>query len=166
MNGIRMTRIWILRHQLFGQPLGIKSAQQGQRACPCWVTCLPHLGTLLAHIRACSLWFSSKRVDKQTSRQGCLLTSDQFQNVEHSLVYSSTCLLVNLSTCQSLHRNLSRDNIAVVCRSFQIQESETNGVERQYFWNLYPYLSVFLSLNEKKLPIDFECIIKRYTFAG
>ena len=25
-----------------------KSAQLGQRACPCWVTCLPHLGTLLA----------------------------------------------------------------------------------------------------------------------
>ena len=25
-----------------------KSAQLGQRACPCWATCLPHLGTLLA----------------------------------------------------------------------------------------------------------------------
>ncbi|WP_288745161.1 hypothetical protein, partial [uncultured Prevotella sp.] len=49
--------------------------------------------------------------------------------------------------------------------AFQIQESETNGVERQYFWNFYPYFSVFLSLNEKKLPIDFVCIIKRYKFA-
>ena len=57
---------------------------------------------------------------------------------------------------------VGRDNIAV---AFQIQESETNGVERQYFWNFYPYFSVFLSLNEKKLPTDFVCIIKRYKFA-
>ena len=28
-----------------------KCAQVGQRACPCWVTCLPHLGNVLAQKR-------------------------------------------------------------------------------------------------------------------
>ena len=38
---------WVLK--CFGHILSITRAHLGQRACPCWVTCLPHMGTLLAH---------------------------------------------------------------------------------------------------------------------
>ena len=38
---------WVLK--CFGHVLCIARAHMGQGACPGWATCLPHMGTLLAH---------------------------------------------------------------------------------------------------------------------
>ena len=61
MRGIQTTRfvcvgriletgIWVLQNEYIGHVSDSKSAQQGQAACPCWVTCLPHLGKRRAQI--------------------------------------------------------------------------------------------------------------------
>ena len=47
----------------FGHRQEMKSAHLGQRACPCWVTCLPHVGNVRAQNRTKSImeWHARKR---------------------------------------------------------------------------------------------------------
>ena len=44
------TGIWVLQNEYIGHVSDSKSAQKGQAACPCWATCLPHLGKRRAQI--------------------------------------------------------------------------------------------------------------------
>ena len=48
-----------------------KCAQVGQRACPCWATCLPHLGNVLAQ----------KRDKKRCRGRGCVTTSQTYRAI-------------------------------------------------------------------------------------
>ena len=48
-----------------------KCAQVGQRACPCWVTCFPHLGKQLAQ----------KRDKNGVERRGCVTTSQTYRAI-------------------------------------------------------------------------------------
>ena len=43
--------IGVMKKGCFGHERKRKCAQVGQRACPCWATCLPHLGKQLAQKR-------------------------------------------------------------------------------------------------------------------
>ena len=50
-KGKDIGRYWCVKKWDIGHGRRRKCAQVGQRACPCWATCLPHLGNVLAQKR-------------------------------------------------------------------------------------------------------------------
>ena len=99
----------------FGHRQEMKSAHLGQRACPCWVTCLPHVGNVLAPKTTKSImkWLARKEDSNPAIRTlslwlitvWILLAILRFvSRKKYNLTLNPTKFCIFATNCLSYHR--------------------------------------------------------------